>query len=473
MDKLINCNISSQKSEKILLCYTLFISLIFLAFSPLVAFITGEGMGLFKDFFLILSSPSKLVTDYFALGSVAATFLNVGLCGLACNALMRFCCSKVCASTLAGYLLVVAHCFFGLNLFNMWPTILGVLVFCLATKRKFSDNLNIAMVSTALGPCISDFTFRYFEGDAFVFGEPRFSLIGFIISLVFGIIAGFMVPALIPGTAAMHRGYSLYKAGLAIGIMGIFVHAIMYPTLGIETPSAITVNNSGYSPYDSMHYLIIYSLFIVVFGVTLICGYILNGKSFKGYKALINSTGYGIDFIDKFGMPLCLINIAVYGFCIVGYIGAVSLISYLLPFLPDGSGLSAATVGVTFGAITFAADGQHPKNVWPIGLGYFILFGFASLICGVTHLEIPWTLSSQVYISSFAFATGLCPFAGKYGWKVGTVAGLASATICSITSAMHGGFVLYNGGFTAGLTALILLPILDFYKIKERFDSDI
>ena len=33
---------------------------------------------------------------------------------------------------------------------------------------------------------------------------------------------------------------------------------------------------------------------------------------------------------------------------------------------------------------------------------------------------------------------------------------------------MHGGFVLYNGGFNAGLTAIILIPILDFYKIKPK-----
>ena len=44
-----------------------------------------------------------------------------------------------------------------------------------------------------------------------------------------------------------------------------------------------------------------------------------------------------------------------------------------------------------------------------------------------------------------------------------------SAIICQSTAGMHGGFVLYNGGFTAGLTALVLLPILDFYKIKCTF----
>ena len=75
-------------------------------------------------------------------------------------------------------------------------------------------------------------------------------------------------------------------------------------------------------------------------------------------------------------------------------------------------------------------------------------------------------------MSAFAFATGLCPFAGRYGIKVGIIAGILDAIICTSTVALHGGFVLYNGGFTAGLTALLLIPILDFYHIKPRIIND-
>ena len=44
--------------------------------------------------------------------------------------------------------------------------------------------------------------------------------------------------------------------------------------------------------------------------------------------------------------------------------------------------------------------------------------------------------------------------------------------ICTVTAEMHGGFVLYNGGFTAGLTALVLIPILDYYKVKKIREAD-
>ena len=81
-------------------------------------------------------------------------------------------------------------------------------------------------------------------------------------------------------------------------------------------------------------------------------------------------------------------------------------------------------------------------------------------------------LSTQGYINGLAFATGLCPFAGKYGWKIGVLAGFVSAIICTSSASMHGGFVLYNGGFNAGLTALILIPLFDFYHLKPKYPDD-
>ncbi|MCI9592035.1 MAG: DUF1576 domain-containing protein, partial [Lachnospiraceae bacterium] len=46
--------------------------------------------------------------------------------------------------------------------------------------------------------------------------------------------------------------------------------------------------------------------------------------------------------------------------------------------------------------------------------------------------------------------------------------GFLCASMCTATSALHGGFVLYNGGFTSGITVLILLPILEKYVPNTR-----
>ena len=207
--------------------------------------------------------------------------------------------------------------------------------------------------------------------------------------------------------------------------------------------------------------------------MTFILGFVFNHRSLRGYRDLLKCTGHGTDFTDKFGMPVCMINIAVYGFAMLAYLNLVFVIPAIIPGLPDGVGFTGATAGIIFAALTFAADGQHIKNVFPIVVGYIALFALVVIICLISGFDIPWTLSTQSYINGLAFATGLCPIAGKYGFRYGVLAGFMSAIICAITAEMHGGFVLYNGGFNAGLTALVLIPILDFYNVKPIRESDV
>ena len=370
-------------------------------------------------------------------------------------------------------MLVVAHCFYGLNFLNMWPPFVGVLIYSKLTKTRYRNNVHVSLFATALGPFISDFIFRYTLGEQFAAGKVQTTVLGLCLALFFGISVGFVVPALLPGTTAMHRGFNMYKAGLAFGILGIFIYSFMYRTLGIDSPEVVTIVNPEYYalPYAYRGFMNVF--FILLFSATIFLGFAFNRFSFHGYPQLLRSTGYGTDFLDKFGMPVCLINVGVYGLCILAYLNVIFILPEIFTFLPKGVGFTGATVGVTFAALTFAADGQHPRNVWPIAVGYALLLTIVSAICLICDMDVPWTLSTQGYINGIAFATGLCPFAGKYGWKIGVLAGFISAIICTSTASMHGGFVLYNGGFTAGLTALVLLPILDFYKVKPKFEDDV
>ena len=88
--------------------------------------------------------------------------------------------------------------------------------------------------------------------------------------------------------------------------------------------------------------------------------------------------------------------------------------------------------------------------------------------CQLNGRDITWTISTQGYINAVAFATGLCPIVGRYGVRAGITAGLLCASMCTATRDLHGGFVLYNGGFTAGITALVLIPILEHYIPSVR-----
>jgi hypothetical protein len=443
----------------------------FIAVPVAMAVTHTNGEQLLSHLWELSCGPSKLVTDYFALGCLSSTLLNVGMCGLACIMIMLFSKAHATSTTFAAYLLVIAHCFYGLNFINMWPPFIGVLVYCLVMRKSKRDHLHIAMFSTALSPFISDCLFYYPPGRSLLIG--KFSVIGIILSVIFGIAAGFLVPALLSGTANMHRGFSMYKAGLALGLLGIFVYCFLYKTFGIQPHSPSSALNEGQGSFGHLHYTFMNVFFAVIFTTALILGFFLNGRSFRNYRRLLSCSGYGLDFAYKFGMPLCLINFGVYGFCILFYLNLIFALPAVLPFLPDGVGITGPTAGIVFAALTFSADGQHPRNVAPIALGYTLLFALVCVFCSLAGVEIPWTLSTQAYINGLAFATGLCPIAGSYGFKYGVIAGFVSAIICTSTTAMHGGFVLYNGGFNAGLAALIIIPILDFYHIQpKKVDDD-
>ena len=455
-------------------CFIILLNLSFFVATPIAKAVTGvKGELFWRNLWDIFTGPSKLVTDYFSLGCLASTLFNAALCGLACTLIITVSRAHTNSTTFAAYILVIAHCFYGLNFINMWPPFIGVVVYCKVKKISRRENLHIAMFSTALAPFISDFLFYYPPTSSFKIGV--FSVLGIVLSVAFGILSGFLVPALLPGMSAMHRGYNMYKAGLAIGVLGIFVYCFLYKTFGVAPHDTGFDSSADYEVFGNTYYIFMNVFFAVIFSIALIIGFLRNGRSFRNYRRLTSCSGYGLDFADKFGMPLCLINFGVYGFCILAYLNVVFWLPTVFPFLPQGVGFTGPTVGVTFAALTFSADGQHPKNVAPIALGYTILFALVCSICLITGADIPWTLSTQAYINGLAFATGLCPIAGSYGFKYGVIAGLVSAIICTSTAAMHGGFVLYNGGFNAGLAAIILIPIFDFYKIKPKKvdDSDI
>ena len=58
---------------------------------------------------------------------------------------------------------------------------------------------------------------------------------------------------------------------------------------------------------------------------------------------------------------------------------------------------------------------------------------------------------------------------GTYGFGYGALAGGLHYLLVTAVPDMHGGFCLYNGGFTAALICLVLVPQLEkFCKTKEE-----
>ncbi len=403
---------------------------------------------MFSGFAQILMSPAQLTKDYFEVGSVSGAFLNVALVGFACTAMAFLPGAAVNGLTIAAYFLTTGFSFWGINFLNMWPFFLGVMLHALARRESFAKYVNLAMFSTALCPLASELLLRYPES-----GEPRgVTLTGVVLMLAVGMLIGFLTPAMAAHSPSVHKGYDLYSAALPGVLLGLFAVAVLYKSLGHAVPEiAATLGGS--------HPGVVWTFCIVFFGLCILAGWQLNGRGFGGYADLLRDTGHKADFAAKYGAGLAIMNVGVYGLMILAYYIFVNAIQ------GDAlAGFNGVTLGIVFCMVCFGGAGAHPGNVWPIMAGY-VVFSFAATLC----LGGVFPVNAQAIMVGLCFASGLAPIAGNYGWWAGVLAGGMHYFLVTSIPAIHGGFSLYNGGFTSLLIAVILTPQLEtFCKTKEQ-----
>ena len=391
---------------------------------------------IFTGFWRIISKPAVLTKDYFFLeiGSVSGTMLNFALTGTFFCALMFLPGVNINGITVAAYGLSVGFCSYGVNLLNILPFQVGVLLYSLIKKEKFGKNLNFAMFSCALAPLVSEVLWRY--PDAEVHG---ITLLGVALALLIGIVTGLTMPSLCAHAQNLHKGYDLYNAGPAAGFLCFTLFAIMYKSLGITAPAIAGTLGEGSNAFVNI-------FCITVFALLLVFGFILNGNSFKGYGKLLKDSGHKVDFAAKYGIGPCVINFGVYGLFIMAYYNLV------------GAKFTGPTFGAIWNMLAFVAAGSTPLNVFPIMVGYVLasLFGASAI-------------NAQAILVGLCFASGLAPVAGKYGFIPGVIAAMIHYCLVTSVPAIHGGFTVYNGGFTAGLVCIVLVPVLESYlKTKEE-----
>ncbi len=403
---------------------------------------------MFSGFAQILMSPAQLTKDYFEVGSVSGAFLNVALVGFACTAMAFLPGAAVNGLTIAAYFLTTGFSFWGINFLNMWPFFLGVMLHALARRESFAKYVNLAMFSTALCPLASELLLRYPES-----GEPRgVTLTGVVLMLAVGMLIGFLTPAMAAHSPSVHKGYDLYSAALPGVLLGLFAVAVLYKSLGHAVPEiAATLGES--------HPAVVWGFCAVFFGLCVLAGWQLNGRSFGGYADLLRDTGHKADFAAKYGAGLAIMNVGIYGLMILAYYIFVNAIQ------GDAlAGFNGVTLGIVFCMVCFGGAGAHPGNVWPIMAGY-VVFSFAATLC----LGGVFPVNAQAIMVGLCFASGLAPIAGNYGWWAGVLAGGMHYFLVTSIPAIHGGFSLYNGGFTSLLIAVILTPQLEtFCKTKEQ-----
>jgi len=399
-------------------------------------FFTPDLSEVFTGFWRIISKPAVLTKDYFftEIGSVSGTMLNYALTGTLFCAMMFLPGVNITGITVAAYGLSVGFCGYGVNLLNVLPFQLGVLLYSKIKKETFGKNLNFAMFSCALAPLVSEMLWRYPNEEV-----RGLTLLGVALALLVGVVTGLTMPALCAHAQSFHKGYDLYNAGPAAGFLCFTLFAIMYKALGITAPAIAGTLGEG-------SHVFVNAFCITVFVLLLIAGFVINGNSFKGYGSLLKDSGYKVDFAAKYGIGPCLINFGVYGLFIMAYYNLV------------GAKFTGPTFGAIWNMLAFVAAGSTPLNVLPIMVGYVV----ASLF-GAT------AINAQAIVVGLCFASGLAPVTGRYGVIAGFVGAILHYCLVTSVPAIHGGFTVYNGGFTAGLVCFVLIPVLESY-FKTRDD---
>jgi len=408
-----------------------------------------------SGFWKIMTSTCKVSTNYFALGGVSATFLNMGMVGLLCTLLCCLPGAKAVNATTLAFLLTVGFASWGMNPLNMLPTILGVVLFCLVKKEKLSAQVNAMMFSTGIAPLISDLLFRY-PGTEYL----GFNGFGTVMAIVVGLVIGFFLPAGLGHAPNLHKGYNHYSAAVPIGFTAFFLRAVLYNVMLGTTPAKQGLSALG--ALDVTEPMIANVFCGALFGLCIIFALLMGCKP-KEYWALLKDPGQGVSFSTKYGNAPFLMNVGVYGLMILAYFNIAGAI--------DGRDVwTGMTFGIVFCMLCTCNSGSHPGNVWPIMAGYMLtsfLFGWIAKQLGVESYGL--TIGSQSILIGMCYANGLSPIAGKYGFPFGILAGGLHYLLVTAVPDMHGGFCLYNGGFTAALICVMLVPQLEkFCKTKEE-----
>ena len=412
----------------------------------IAAFCMPDRADAFAGFWRINSQTMKITTNDFFVGGYAGTFLNMGLVGLVLLVLIVGLKATANNVTTFGFILTVGFSSWGMNVINILPGMLGVVLYCLVKKEKLSTGVNAMMFSTGIAPLMSDLLLRYPNAEAIGFNG-----LGLGITLVVGLFVGFVVAAGLSHAPAVHKGFDLYSAAVPVCLAAFFLNATLYKTLGIDLPAAPAGDTLSVTLQTGVNIFC-----LVLFGLCII-GALAMGCKVKDYWGLLTADDHVASITGKLGKEVFLMNVGVFGLFILAYYNII------------GVGFNAATLGIIFCMLCTCNSGSHPGNVWPIMAGY--VFGTAGFGWLSAQLGGNFTLgiNAQAIAIGLCFANGLSPVSSKYGWFWGMVAAIMHYLLVTSVPNMHGGYCLYNGGFTAAVICVLLIPVLEkFCKTRQE-----
>ncbi|MPW25879.1 DUF1576 domain-containing protein [Alkalibaculum sp. M08DMB] len=415
-----------HKENKLLILSIFPIS--FLIFGIVYSFYEYTGIdGVIEGLLFIFISPTTLLTDFLKVGGIGATFLNVAMIGFFNLYILKHFKLRINGLLIAAFLTVIGFSFFGKNVLNIMPIFLGGYLYSRYQRIPVKNIVLVIMFSTALSPIVSEITF----GGFFLPGY------NYIMGTIIGVLIGFIIVPLSSHMLKFHDGFNLYNIGFTAGIIGtVFTSFLKNFNRDILPVSII---------YEQQNIFIIL-LLLALFIYLVLIGYFINKDVVKQYPRILRSKGRLItDFTVLDGYGVTFFNMGILG-----------LLSLTLVLLLGGTVNGPVIAGI-FTIVGFGAFGKHPKNCYPIIIGV--------LLCGLLY---QMDYSSTSFIITVLFSTTIAPIAGTYGVIIGILSGGLHLTLVNNVGIIHGGMNLYNNGFSGGIVASFVVPMIDAFKKESQ-----
>ncbi|MGN0967928.1 MAG: DUF1576 domain-containing protein [Oscillospiraceae bacterium] len=391
----------------------------------LMGFLLDDPRNILPGLWTILSSQDVLITDYIALAGPGAAFTNSALVVLCTLGLKWLVHEPQNGFDIVDLGLMAGFSLFGKNILNIWPIILGTWLFSRLKREPFGKFLSVALLATSLSPLVS------FAGLTTGWDAP-------VLGLLLGVLVGFVAVPLSNYTYRIQNGMSLYNMGFACGLLAMVIVPLL--TAMGRSPQKADYWATGYN-------LPLGIMLGVLCAILIASGVLVGGRrAAKSYWKLLHTTGRSpSDYLRMFGPGATLIN--------MGVNGAISTAFILL----TGGDLNGPTVGCIFTVIGFSAFGKHAHNILPIMAG--VLLG---------SLVLRFSINDPAVQIALLLCTTLAPISGCFGWPYGVLAGFLHSAMVLEAGSVAEGINLYNNGFSGGLLAIVLYPIINSLVYHRR-----
>ncbi|WP_379946815.1 DUF1576 domain-containing protein [Enterococcus devriesei] len=402
-----------KKTKRLLSTNSIFLFLLSygLALSLAACFIAPPQL-LFSGMQQIIASPSNLITDYVHIAGVGPAFLNSGLLTLSSLFLLRKHKHHFCSNTVSIIMMLSGFSFFGKNIVNSAPIILGCLLYLRIHHSGRQDLLVMGLLSTCLSPIVST-----------IYSVPSFLIYYKLLALFVGLLIGYTILPIFEFLKVHTKELNLYNMGFAAGFVGMLGNFATKKILTIKiVPHALSFEH---------HDVLLYFLLILFSIPLLIVLYLsklqpIDSKIFLlDLKKILRFSLYGY-----FAILICL-------------------------------GLRVPLSGILVGAIlTFAGFSMYNFK--------FRYFFFPAVGIFLTALLFYQDIATTNHIVIILFGSTLAPMTRKYGLLTGILSGVIFSVITRNAHHLTAGINLYNCGFAGGVTVLLMDAVrLLFYKNQK------